>query len=65
MLIRIARLYKGTTMDETTVGIVIGISVLVFAGIFIAGHYRRERLRSRIVNGLHGHRLYDFTRPKR
>ncbi len=52
-------------MDETTVGIVIGISVLVFAGIFIAGHYRRERLRSRIVNGLHGHRLYDFTRPKR
>ncbi|WP_169708747.1 hypothetical protein [Trinickia terrae] len=52
-------------MDETLVGMAIGISVLVFASILIAGHYRRERLRSRIVNSLHGHRLYDFTRPKR
>jgi len=52
-------------MDETMVGMVIGISVLIFAGIFIAGHYRRERMRSRIVNNLHSHRLYDFTRPKR
>ncbi|WP_206999854.1 hypothetical protein [Trinickia mobilis] len=52
-------------MDETLVGMAIGISVLVLASIFIAGHYRRERLRSRIVDSLHGHRLYDFTRSKR
>lgn len=51
-------------MDETIVGIVVGISVLVFAGIFIVDTYRQERLRKRIVDSLHGHRLYDFTRPR-
>ena len=36
-------------MDETVVGIVIGLSALIFALVFAIGHYRRERLRSRML----------------
>ena len=48
-------------MDETVVGIVIGLSALIFALFFAIGHYRRERLRSRMLSKMHGqHRLYDL-----
>jgi hypothetical protein len=52
-------------MDETVVGVAIGLAVLVIAALFVAGHYRQEHLRKRLIRGMHGHRLYDFTRPKR
>jgi hypothetical protein len=51
-------------MDETMVGIAIGFSALFFAALFVAGHYRREHLRRRMISSMHGHRLYDFTRPR-
>jgi hypothetical protein len=51
-------------MDEIIVGVAVGVSVLVFVAIFITAHYRCERLRTRIVNGLHGHRLHEFTKSK-
>jgi len=49
-------------MDETMVGVAIGFSALLIATLFVAGHYRRERLRQRLIRGMHGHRLHDFTR---
>jgi hypothetical protein len=52
-------------MDETMVGVAMGFSVLLIATLLVAGHYRRERLRQRMIRAMHGHRLYDFTRPKR
>lgn len=51
-------------MDETIVGVTIGFSVLMFATLFVVGHYRREHLRRRMISHMHGHRLYDFTRPR-
>lgn len=51
-------------MDVTWVGGAIGVSSLLIATLFVASHYRRERLRQRMIRSMHGHRLYDFTRPK-
>ncbi|WP_181969807.1 hypothetical protein [Paraburkholderia sp. DHOC27] len=51
-------------MDETMVGVAIGFSVMMFATLFVVGHYRRENLRRRMIDHMHGHRLYDFTRHR-
>lgn len=52
-------------MDETLVGVAMGLAALILAFIFVVGHYRRERLRNRMIGKMHGHRLYDFTRSRR
>lgn len=52
-------------MDETMVGVALGFSVLLIAALFVVAHYRREHLRQRLIRGMHGHRLYDFTRSRR
>ncbi|MGA3249522.1 MAG: hypothetical protein ABSD12_15390 [Paraburkholderia sp.] len=52
-------------MDETLVGVAMGFSVLVIATLLVAGHYRREHLRQRMIRAMHGHHLRDFTRPRR
>jgi hypothetical protein len=51
-------------MDETVVGVAMGFSVLLIAALLVIGHYRREHLRRRLIRGMHGQRLYDFTRPR-
>jgi hypothetical protein len=51
-------------MDETMVGVAIGFSAMMIAALFVVGHYRREHLRRRLISHMHGHRLYDFTRPR-
>lgn len=56
---------RGAAMDETIVGVAMGFSVLLIATLLVVGHYRREHLRQRMIRAMHGHRLYDFTRPKR
>lgn len=55
---------REVAMDETMVGVAIGFSALMIAALFVVGHYRREHLRRRMISGMHGHRLYDFTRPR-
>jgi uncharacterized membrane protein len=52
-------------MDETMVGVAMGLSVLLIATLLVVGHYRREHLRQRMIRAMHGHRLYDFTRRRR
>ncbi|MGA7780500.1 MAG: hypothetical protein WCA85_22730 [Paraburkholderia sp.] len=51
-------------MDATVLGTAIGLTVLVIAGVFAIGHYRRERLRNRVIGDMQQRRLYDLNVPK-
>jgi hypothetical protein len=49
-------------MDETLIGVVMGVAVLSIASLLVAVHYRREHLRRRMLYTMHGRRLHEFTR---
>jgi hypothetical protein len=52
-------------MDTTVVGIAFGSAVLLIALVFAVGHYRRERLRKRVIGDFERRRcLYDLSGPK-
>jgi hypothetical protein len=36
-------------MEASMAALVVGSTVLLFAGVFVAGHYRREHRRSQIL----------------
>jgi hypothetical protein len=39
-------------MDETMVGVAMGLSVLLIATLLVVGHYRREHLRQRMIRAM-------------
>jgi hypothetical protein len=52
-------------MDVTDLATAIGFSVLLIAVVFAVGHYRRERVRKRLIGEMQQRRrLYEFSRPK-
>lgn len=51
-------------MDATVLATAIGFLVLLIAVVFAIGHYRRERVRKRVIGEMQRRRLYDLSRPK-
>jgi hypothetical protein len=51
-------------MDATVLGTAFGFTVLVIAAVFAVGHYRRERLRKRVIGDMEQRRFYDLSGPK-
>lgn len=48
-------------MDATVLGTTFGCTVLVIAALFAVGHYRRERLRKRVIGDMQQRRFYDHS----
>ena len=51
-------------MDATVLATAIGFLVLLIAVVFAIGHYRRERVRKRVIGEMQRRRLYEFSRTK-
>jgi hypothetical protein len=45
-------------------GTAFGLTVLVIAAVFAIGHYRRERLRNRVIGDMQQRRFCDLNGPK-
>jgi hypothetical protein len=52
-------------MDATAFCTAFGCTVLVIAAVFAVGHYRRERLRKRVIGAMQQRRFYDLSGPNR
>ncbi len=51
-------------MAESMVSIVVGLVVLVTGIMILSAHYRREHHRTRSLERLDGHRLWDRMRHR-
>jgi len=52
-------------MDQSWLGMAIGMIVLVLAASGVAAHYRRERRRADLLRNLDHHDWWQQTRPRR
>ncbi|MGF6978562.1 hypothetical protein QFZ94_007077 [Paraburkholderia sp. JPY465] len=52
-------------MSETSIGLVIGGTALGVAMFMVASHYRRERMRARMLRELNRHDPWHQTRARK